>query len=1058
MRKIIVVLVALVQVSFVHAQYNPLQPPNTFQHYDNPYYWKNKKPHSAYWQQDVAYQIKAALDDQQHKLNGTMELDYTNNSPDSLTYLVFHLYQNAFDSGSYASAFNERSLPKGFSDFQHISTADWTVNDRAVSTELDNTILFVRLNDPLLPGETVNIACRFTTKFGGIHGRMKRYNAWGYDHYNVVHWYPRISVYDASFGWTTDQHLGHEFYGDFGAFDVTLDLPAHYILDGTGFLLNRSEVLPADLMEKLAIENFKDKPWNEPPSEIIPKTEARKVWKFHAENVHDFAWTADPTYRIGAEKVVLENGHEVTCYALAQEPHASGWQNAASYTAEVISLFSKDFGPYAYHKMIVADARDGMEYPMLTLDGGRDPGYRSLLAHEVGHNWFFGMVGNNETYRAALDEGFTQFLTAWAMTHLEGDSSEQSVSVLGIEKPFKEYRSQRDLSVYDGYYFSSIIRDDSPCLNTHSDRFDSRSQYGQVYYKTATMLYNLQYVLGDELFGKAMRNYFNEWKFSHPYFDDFRRSIIQYTDVDLNWFFDQWLETSETVDYKLKKIKHLGDQRYQLTLKRKGMAMPIDLQVKDKQGNTYDFLIPNTYFVKETEATVLDKWYGWKEFNPTYEAEVQLDGKLSSAQIDPSGRLADVYQLDNHSKTPMSLELNDFQWTRPNQAYEMEWNPLLWYNGFDGFKFGLQLQGQYASVYHLLDLKLWFNSQLLNQDITSPIAEYNRVNYALTYTDPLRGISDDLSYTWHSRWLDGLFTNSFEINKALPNEKTAVSFSFEGLYRPGTSPTDYLILPQYWIADRWNNFTEIGLTHRYRYGKQSVGTIGSNLRSPFFFSDYSYGFLNLDVVNENRFGGLNWRTRVFGQWGMGQEWAPESRLFAAGANPEAWMDDPLVRSRGFVPDELLVSGNAYGVSTGNLQVGGGLNLRGYNNYLLPEINSDSLLRFGVSGQSGVAFNTELEFDDLISILPRYKRFIELKTYAFADAGIININRDNEPLEWSNIRADAGLGAALEIKRWGWLSDLKPVCIRADFPLFLNRPPAGEEFIAFRWLLGIQRAF
>ena len=332
--------------------------------------------------------------------------------------------------------------------------------------------------------------------------------------------------------------MGHEFYGDFGAFDVELTLPANYVLDGTGFLLNRSEVLPDDLMDKLAIENFKDKPWNSPPSEILPESDELKTWKFHAENVHDFAWTADPHYRIGRQEVQLENGDKILCVALAQEQHASGWQNAAEYASQVVQVYSQDFGSYAYHKMIVADARDGMEYPMLTLDGGKDPSYRGLLAHEIGHNWFFGMVGNNETYRASLDEGFTQFLTSWALVKLEGDTMHRNDSGSKIDKLFYEAHGTVERSVYSGYYWSAIARDNSPSLNTHSDKFETRHQYGQVYSKTGTMLYNLQYVLGDELFLDAMSHYFNQWKFCHPYFGDFRRSIIQYTRVDLNWFFD----------------------------------------------------------------------------------------------------------------------------------------------------------------------------------------------------------------------------------------------------------------------------------------------------------------------------------------------------------------------------------------------------------------------------------------------------------------------------------------------------------------------------------------
>ena len=134
----------------------------------------------------------------------------------------------------------------------------------------------------------------------GLPRRMKLFNAWGSKHYDGVHWYPRIAVYDRKFGWDTQQHLGMEFYGDFGTFDVDLDFPHHYVVDATGVLQNPQEVMPAELRARLDIANFKNKPWNETPSVITPPEPGkRKVWKFHSENTHDFAFTADPTYRIG---------------------------------------------------------------------------------------------------------------------------------------------------------------------------------------------------------------------------------------------------------------------------------------------------------------------------------------------------------------------------------------------------------------------------------------------------------------------------------------------------------------------------------------------------------------------------------------------------------------------------------------------------------------------------------------------------------------------------------------------------------------------------------------
>src|SRR5690606_23935880 len=162
---------------------------------------------------------------------------------------------------------------------------------------------------------------------------------------------------------------------------------------------------------------------------------------------------------------------------------------------------------------------------------------------EVGHNWFFGMVGSNETYRAALDEGFTQFLTAWALEKIDGPEIVKNKPSSRYVEKFTKPEYARDSRVFMGYLYDAVKFDETT-LNTHSDDFGGALRHGggyrNVYYKTATMLYNLQYVLGDSLFQDAMKNYFNTWKIAHPYWEDFKNSVIQFTGVDLNWFFDQW--------------------------------------------------------------------------------------------------------------------------------------------------------------------------------------------------------------------------------------------------------------------------------------------------------------------------------------------------------------------------------------------------------------------------------------------------------------------------------------------------------------------------------------
>lgn len=1040
------------------AQYNPLQPPATFRSTENPLYWKNKLPHPGYWQQDVEYSIKAKLDDQKNRIDGEMQLVYFNNSPDALTELFFHVYQNAFEPGSYNSEVNDHKFQKGDTLHQHTEVTEMTVDGNTVTMEQDNTLIRVKLNKPLVSGSSVVVDCRFATQFDAEYdGRMKVYTSQGIKHFNVVHWYPRISVYDRKFGWTTDQHLGYEFYGDFGSFDVEITLPEHYVLDATGNLLNRSEVLPKELREKLDIKNFASKPWGEAPSQIIAPSQKQKTWKFHAENVHDFAWTADPSYRIGEATATLTDGTTVSCIALAQEQHASGWQNAAYFTAKVIETYSRDFGPYAYHKMIVADARDGMEYPMLTLDGGRDPGYRGLLAHEVGHNWFFGMVGNNETYRAALDEGFTEFLTSWALERIGKAEEGKSIEPLSSGQVIK----LRNREVYNGYYRSAITKNDDPALNTHSAEFEHPSGYGQVYSKTATMLYNLQYVLGDSLFQAAISHYFNQWKFCHPYLDDFRSSVIQFTGRDLNWFFDQWLETDKKLDYRITKVRRTkNENEYRIVFKRKGgMQMPLDFTIEERNGTLKSYHIPNTWFEKHTEATVLPRWTGSGDLRPTYEVLIQTEGGLSSIAIDTTERFADVYQLDNRLPFPVALNLDRLKKTRPDYSrYTIRWRPDLWYNGYDGLKVGVQLSSDYVKTYHKVDVGFWvstgFGQQtdaLLDQGDED---DFNRFSYRVNYESRLRHWDESITVSAGSKWLAGLAGQKAGFSKAFSNDKTRLGLNVQSLYRPLDSDLNYLLYSDQWASERFNNFLEAHLEHRYRKGA-NTGLVRFEVRSPFIWSDYNYSWLRMETKNDQFIDRFLLRVRTFLQWGEGNNWAPESQLFLAGASPEELMDGAFTRAQGFVPRGL------YGLSneTGNFQVGGGLGLRGYNNYVVPELNEDGLVRLAYASQSGAALNLELEFDDYFPIvIGNSDRYLDIQTYAFADAGIIALNRSYETVEFSEFRMDAGLGVALDIKRWWKYSALKPLSIRADFPLFLNRPPASEEYFQFRWLLGIQRAF
>ena len=249
--------------SFSQNKYNPLSKPNTYNQADNPNYWKNKAP-AGYWQQDVHYTIIANIDETKDIIDATEQLVYWNNSPDDLNELYFHLYQNAFTPNSYCSELhnqNQKEVSYGRYEKQGLGTVvkNLKVDGKLVDTILDNTILKVILNEPLKSGDKITINMDFKTYFdtGSLRRRMKTFNAFGNTHYDGVLWYPRIAAYDKKFGWTKDQHLGKEFYGDFGTFDVELTFASNYIVEATGALQNRDEVMPASLREKLDIKNLR---------------------------------------------------------------------------------------------------------------------------------------------------------------------------------------------------------------------------------------------------------------------------------------------------------------------------------------------------------------------------------------------------------------------------------------------------------------------------------------------------------------------------------------------------------------------------------------------------------------------------------------------------------------------------------------------------------------------------------------------------------------------------------------------------------------------------------
>ncbi|TAH26179.1 MAG: M1 family peptidase [Cytophagales bacterium] len=1054
-------------------QWNHLSPEIPYRSSQNQYYWKNRIHNPIYWQQDVHYTINALIDDETDIISGDYQLVYWNNSPFPLKELFFHLHQNAFQPNSYYDNLNKNNNVKvkfGKYEQQGLGTScdSIRINNKPAMVELDNTIMKIPLFETLKSGDSIVITMKFKTYFdtGTMRRRMKKFDSFNTKHFDGVQWYPAIAVYDAKFGWNTDQDLDKEYYGDFGVFDVKLTFPQEYIVEATGVLQNKEEVMPDSLRKKLDLSNFVKKSPAEPISQIIAKEKGKtKTWYFHAKNVHNFAFTADPLYRISE----LEwNGIKVI--ALAQENHAAGWQQSAMFTMNVIKVYSKDFGMYAWPKIIVADAKDGMEYPMLTLDGGTYPQHQGLLAHEVGHMWFYGMLGSNETYRAYLDEGFTQFLTVWSMDRIVGEKRAR----FHKNKYISKYLDSSDTRYENLYYpyLNHVNEGFDEQLNTHSSAFNGAirhgGNYGLVYYKTGVMLYNLRYVLGEELFLNAMKYYVEKWKFKHPYPEDFRQSIIEYTQVDLNWFFDQWLETNKSIDYGIEKVKRISkNNNYEITFSRKGrMQMPIDFTVIDEQDVKHNYHIPNTWFTKQTQATVLPKWYGWDLLQPTYTATVNIPNKIKSIEIDPEKYLADA-DLRNNKVGEGGICSFEFDhrvpsmpsWTRAKNF----WRPDVWYNSYDGLQLGLHAEGAYLNK-NTYSISAWYNSRLLQNNVFGDLSNKNQpVAFEIFNKNSTNKIWHNSNLSQHSFYNAGVTKVALNFEKIFRTQDTrnprySKLFAELKYLVNAQNIAPYLLFPSNWAMNNQNtnNANYINASFNIGYSKYYVyekgnGELTFTVRTPAPKSSYNYSYLLLNSLNKINWKKFEIKSRIFGQWIFGDEIPSASALYLAGANPEALIENKFTRARGFVPDQWM----GYGANTNHFHAGGGLNLRGYAGYWAVQENN-GILNTSYIGKGGASYNIEIDFDKYFKIPAKgITKNLKVDTYFFGDIGTIAYNFEKKTYP-SALRMDAGIGTSVTIK-FSPL-DIKPLVIRFDMPLWLNTPPATEEYFQFRYLVGINRAF
>ncbi len=582
------------------------------------------------WQQHVDYTMEIDMNVENFQFDGKQTLIYTNNSPDELNEVFYHLQYNAFQPGSemdlrlqnvpdphprMSDNVGTREEPKFESRIAKLSpdeigfqkVIELHQDGKPVAYEIFGSVMKVKLNTPIQPKASTTFFMKFKGQVPVHIRRAGRNNAEGVA-LSMAQWYPKLAEYDEE-GWHANAYLSREFYGVWGDFDVTIHIDRDYTIGGTGYLQNPQEVG----------HGYED------PNKPLKLPKGKKLtWHFKAPNVHDFSWAADPEYV--HDQVEGENGVELHFFYKKDPKYKENWKNLQPKTQEILAYFNENIGPYPYKQYSVIQAGDGgMEYAMCTFITG-DRSFGSLVgvtAHEFAHSWFQFILATNETKHAWMDEGFTSYIS----DHCENVIFDQKKAVAN-----------------DGAYSRYIQLANSNLqepLGTFSDRYESNTVYGiSAYNKGSVFLSQLGYIIGKENLDKTIRTYYDEFKFTHPTPNDFKRVAEKISGIQLEWYLNYWTQTTKTIDYGVEAIDGTL-----VTLKREGtLPMPIDIRVNYADGSTEDFYIPlrMMYGSKPTEATTVDSW-SWVA--PTY--ELKTSKVVESVEIDPSNLMADVDKSNN---------------------------------------------------------------------------------------------------------------------------------------------------------------------------------------------------------------------------------------------------------------------------------------------------------------------------------------------------------------------------------------------------------------------------
>ena len=551
----------------------------------------------AYFQQEVNYKIDVRLDDKNHVLHAFETFEYINHSPNTLDKIYIHLWPNAYrdKSSSLAKQIYEQNkndvLHYGkLEDRGSIDSLDFKIDGAAANWEFDNKhpdIAILYLNQPLTSGQKISVSTPFKVKIpSGSISRLGHVK----ESYQITQWYPKPAVYDQK-GWHPMPYLTQgEFYSEYGSFDVSITLPKNYVVGATGDLQTASELAFLEQLADLDPLDAAERTKGSGRNTQFPESDVEfKTIRYTQSNVHDFAWFADKRFRVAKGEVELPHSKgKVTLWAMYVPHNERLWLEAIEYMHDAVYYYSLWNGDYPYKQVTAVDgtisAGGGMEYPNVTVIGNSSSAteLELVIVHEVGHNWFYGILGTNERVHGWMDEGLnTLNEMRYFMTKYPNNSAMNDM-IMGINRINFEGLSHHDMGDIM-FRATQSLGADQP-IETHSCKFHP-SNYGTVMYqKTGLVFLYLKSYLGEQLFDECMHAYFDKWKFKHPYPEDLRAIFEEKTGKNLSWVFDDLVQTTNYVDYKLMRAK-TGDKGSRAVVKNVGQVDgPIEVNViKDNQ-------------------------------------------------------------------------------------------------------------------------------------------------------------------------------------------------------------------------------------------------------------------------------------------------------------------------------------------------------------------------------------------------------------------------------------------------------------------------------------------